>query len=99
MFNKQVKDLRSRTEAELVRVDARLKELSVDSAEYKELQKMRKEIIVDLQKLHKDKVSPDTIISVLGHLAGIVLVLKFETIGILTTKALSVAPKIFKGRV
>lgn len=42
------------------------------------------------------KISPDTLLVVLGNLVGILLILKFEKLDILTTKAINF---VLKGRV
>lgn len=55
------------------------------------------EIMEKLERLHKlqsrekegKRVSPDTLILVLGNLAGILLILNYERLGIVTSKALS----------
>lgn len=59
------------------------------SDEYKETL----DVIERLHKLHQresegSKISPDTIILVLGNLAGILLILNYEKLGIVTSKAI-----------
>lgn len=60
-------------------------------------------ILDDLERLYKAKslekdrdVSPDTIAIVAGNLAGILLILKYEELNVITSKALSF---VLKGRV
>jgi len=45
---------------------------------------------------HNWKISPDTLLVVAGNLLGILLILNFEKVGILNTKALNF---VLKGRV
>lgn len=47
-----------------------------------------------LEKDNKKIVSSDQVLSVVGNLAGILLILNFERAGIVTTKALSFVSKI-----
>lgn len=43
-----------------------------------------------------DRVKADTIALVLGNLAGIVLITRFEKTGVVTSKALAFIPKLFR---
>lgn len=45
----------------------------------------------------KHSINPNVIISAVGSLAGIVLIIKHENLNVITSKALSFVPKIFKG--
>ena len=70
--------------------------LSIGTPEYKEA-------LDELDRLYKLKnlnkgfaISPDALIAVFGNLAGILLILNFERIGVVTTKALGF---ILKARV
>lgn len=71
--------------------------LDVDTPEYNETL----EVIERLHKLHSHekegrKVSPDTLLLVLGNLAGILLILNYERLQIVTSKSfgLLIKPKI-----
>lgn len=54
-------------------------------------------VLIDIERLQKlksknpdnSRVSPDTLVLVLGNLAGILLILNYERIGIVTSKAMS----------
>ncbi len=44
----------------------------------------------------KHNINPNTIISALGSLVGIGLILNYEKLNVLTSKAITFVPKIFK---
>jgi hypothetical protein len=92
-MGKLSKEARQKLKAELNRI-AKEMLLEEDPAKLK-LLKERYDVIFDLLKTDW-KVSPDTLVIVGANLLGIILILKFEQLDIITTKALSF---VMKGRV
>ena len=92
-MGKLSKEARQKLKAELNRI-AKEMLLEEDPAKLK-LLKERYDVISDLLKTDW-KVSPDTLVIVGANLLGIILILKFEQLDIITTKALSF---VIKGRV
>jgi cysteine sulfinate desulfinase/cysteine desulfurase-like protein len=78
-------------------IDDLLSELKGFTADTKEYATMIKQ----LQKLHAMKVaekpsnvSPDTLAMIVGNLMGIVLILEFERMNVITSKAMSFVSKL-----
>jgi hypothetical protein len=78
-------------------IDNLLKELAGPAADSNEYAKM----IDQLVKLHGLKTnesprrpSPDALISALASIAGILLIVNFERVHVVTTKALGILPKV-----
>ena len=92
-MGKLSKEARQKLRVELDRI-AKEMLLEEDPAKLK-LLKERYDVISDLLKTDW-KVSPDTLVIVGANLLGIILILKFEQLDIITTKALSF---VIKGRV
>lgn len=92
-MGKLSKEARQKLKAELNKI-AKEMLLEEDPAKLK-LLKERYDVISDLLKTDW-KVSPDTLVIVGANLLGIILILKFEQLDIITTKALSF---VMKGRV
>ena len=92
-MGKLSKEARQKLKAELNRI-AKEMLLEEDPAKLK-LLKERYDVISDLLKTDW-KVSSDTLVIVGANLLGIILILKFEQLDIITTKALSF---VIKGRV
>ena len=92
-MGKLSKEARQKLRVELDRI-AKEMLLEEDPAKLK-LLKERYDVISDLLKTDW-KVSGDTLVIVGANLLGIILILKFEQLDIITTKALSF---VIKGRV
>ena len=59
------------------------------------------EILTRIEKLHKmstaqrsHRVSPDTMVTVAANLVGIALIIKHEHVNVITSKAMSMLPKL-----
>lgn len=92
-FGKRKQD---RFEMEIEHVLQKMQEVSPDSPQYAQMAK-NLAILYSAKSKVKDKgISPDTIAIVVGNLAGIGLILGFETIHVLSSKAIGF---VMKGRV
>lgn len=88
------KETRQKLKEELNQVAEKLCMNNIDPLDQRQLEEKYR-ILSDMLETHW-KVSPDTILVVAGNLLGILLILKFEKLDIITTKALSF---VLKGRV
>lgn len=93
------KDKRTNLEKEIDAVICNLENLDEDSEEYNEVLSALERLAGVHEKLNSrkaNKLSPDTVAIVVGNLLGIILILKYEKLDIITTKALGF---VIKGRV
>lgn len=91
MFEPRTK---THVEREIDRLFAELKDHDIDSEKYGA-------ILDRISKLHKlrqeekpQKISPDTLLIAGINLLGIVMILKHEELNVITTRAMSLVPKI-----
>lgn len=92
------KDKRSKLEKEIDAITIYLEQIDPTDDAYKEVSE-NLERLYKLQSLKEDKkqrIDPNTVITVLGSLAGILLILKYEKVDVLTSKAIGF---VLKGRV
>lgn len=92
MFQKPPSD--AKLEEAINRVLLAMQEVSPDSEQYSEM-------VDQLVKLHtlkvnaaKSRVSKDVLLTVAANLAGILLILQYEKMQIVTSKAMSIVPKL-----
>ena len=92
MFNKD--DEKDIYDGEVLRVITELSLLKPDSKEYTEAVKNLH--ILQQSRFEKKKhgLSSDAILAAAGNLTGILLVLNFEKLGVITSKAFSLVTKI-----
>lgn len=83
------KDKRSNLEKEIDTVLTKLSTLEPDSKEYTATVKNLETLMGMNKKESRLKVNPDTVLSVVGSLSGILLILNFEKADTITTKAMS----------
>jgi len=91
-WSKRTNNLKKEIESVLIY----MRTLSPDSAEYTAAAK-NLEILCNTQGKDKDRrISPDTIAVVAGNIVGIVIIVWYEQLNVISSKALSL---IIKGRV
>jgi hypothetical protein len=78
---------------EIARIVAVMKDQEVNSDEYN----VSLERLLKLQKIRHeekpDRPSSDTLLSVAAHLVGIVLIIRYEHVHVITSKAMSFVPQ------
>lgn len=80
-------------------IDETFKEMKYfdkDSDEYQLLLKNLERLLKAQNEKSRSKISPDTIAVVVGNLAGILLILHYEKVNVITSRALGF---VIKGRV
>jgi hypothetical protein len=82
-------------ETEVKRVLARMSELDAESLQYNQAAKNLKELMEAKGLKSKATISPEAILAAATNIAGILLILNFEKLDIVTTKAIGF---ISKGR-
>ena len=89
-------DKRSNLEKEIDNVLGRMSELDPDSKEYSAMASNLERLFSAKSKEKDRKISPDTLAVIAGNLLGIGLILTYEKLNVITTKALGF---VIKGRV
>ena len=94
------KDKRTMLEREIDRVIAELNLLDPTSDRYQELEKSLDKLVSAQSKLSsekgREKLNPNTVLSVGGEMLVTLLILNYEKIGVISSKAFS---RIWRGRV
>jgi len=90
------KDKRTKLEKEIESVLSIMKQYPPDSNEYTAMTKNLEVLYKADSHKSERRVSPDTVVTVVGSLAGMVLIMIFERTEVITTKAFG---WILKGRV
>ena len=87
---------KSKKDRELERIlDSKLTEMLETAENQKDFEEIM-DIIERKANLCKSKIDPNTVAIIAGNLAGIMLILNFEKLNVVTSKALSF---VLKGRV
>ena len=90
------KDKRSNLEKEIDNVLGHMSELDPDSKEYSAMASNLERLFSAKSKEKDRKISPDTLAVIAGNLLGIGLILTYEKVNVIATKALGF---VIKGRV
>ena len=90
MFNKQTPVTYPKLEAEINSAISNLEGIQPESKEYATIvdQIVKLDAVLSNNKVKKTAVSMDTLVAVGGNLLGILLILNYERVGAVTTKAL-----------
>ena len=96
VFNKNYSKTDERLEAAIETIFIEMAEYESDSDEYLELldRLQRLYAIRQIYDNPRMKVSPDTVLTVVGNLAGIALIVNYEKLNVVTSKAMNLLLKV-----
>lgn len=89
MYRFFVKETTSRLDAEIDAVVDELKKIGPNSEEYPKMITLLERLQALKDKERPERVSRDTLAIVLGNLAGVLAILSYEHVHVITSKALS----------